>query len=95
MEQYVGLDVSQKETAICVIDAEGTRVAGHVSLNPGCNGRCRAHESASGREGRDGDRPTGSLTLARAEGGGRADCVHPCSAREGSAVDANQQDRFQ
>ena len=26
MEQYVGLDVSQKETAICVIDAEGKRV---------------------------------------------------------------------
>ena len=26
MEQYVGLDVSQKETAICVIDAEGRRV---------------------------------------------------------------------
>lgn len=26
MEQYVGLDVSQKETAICVIDSEGKRV---------------------------------------------------------------------
>jgi hypothetical protein len=26
MEQYVGLDVSQKETAICVIDGEGNRV---------------------------------------------------------------------
>jgi transposase len=26
MEQYVGLDVSQKETAICVVDAEGKRV---------------------------------------------------------------------
>lgn len=26
MEQYVGLDVSQKETAICVIDGEGKRV---------------------------------------------------------------------
>jgi transposase len=26
MEEYVGLDVSQKETAICVIDAEGKRV---------------------------------------------------------------------
>lgn len=26
MEQYVGLDVSQKETAICVVDGEGKRV---------------------------------------------------------------------
>jgi hypothetical protein len=26
MEQYVGLDVSQKETAICVIDSEGKRM---------------------------------------------------------------------
>ena len=26
MEQYVGLDVSQKETAVCVIDGEGKRV---------------------------------------------------------------------
>jgi len=27
MEQYVGLDVSQKETAVCVVDGEGKRVA--------------------------------------------------------------------
>jgi transposase len=26
MEQYVGLDVSQKETAICVVDGEGQRM---------------------------------------------------------------------
>ena len=26
MEQYVGLDVSQKETAVSVIDAEGTKL---------------------------------------------------------------------
>lgn len=26
MEQYVGLDVSQKETAACVVDAEGRRI---------------------------------------------------------------------
>jgi transposase len=26
MEQYVGLDVSQKETAICVIDSAGARL---------------------------------------------------------------------
>ena len=26
MEQYVGLDVSQKETAICVIDGSGARL---------------------------------------------------------------------
>lgn len=26
MEQYVGLDVSQKQTAVCVVDDEGKRV---------------------------------------------------------------------
>jgi len=95
MEQYVGLDVSQKETAICVIGADGKRVAGHVSLNSGCNGGGGAHEGASGSEGRDGDWSTGGLALARAEGSRRADCVHPRSPREGGALDASQQDRFQ
>lgn len=26
MEQYVGLDVSQKETTVCVVDSEGKRL---------------------------------------------------------------------
>jgi hypothetical protein len=64
-------------------------VAGHVSLNSGCHGRGRAHEGTSGSKGRDGDWPTGSLSLAWVEGSGRADRVHPCSAGEGGALDAS------
>ena len=33
MEHYVGLDVAQKETAVCVVDAAGTKL---------WTGRCRS-----------------------------------------------------
>lgn len=37
MEQYVGLDVAQKETAVCVIDSEGIRL---------WEGKCRSVPAA-------------------------------------------------
>ncbi len=36
MKQYVGLDVSQKETSVCVVDAAGRTVyEGRVKSDPG------------------------------------------------------------
>ena len=38
MEQYVGMDISQKETAICVIDSAGARLGPRLPRLPR---RCR------------------------------------------------------
>ncbi|MCO5163871.1 MAG: IS110 family transposase [Mesorhizobium sp.] len=36
MHQYVGLDVSQKETAVCIVDMSGrVMVEGRVKSDPG------------------------------------------------------------
>ena len=36
MKQYVGLDVSQKETAVCVVDQDGKVLfGGNAPSNPG------------------------------------------------------------
>lgn len=39
MKQYVGLDVSQKETAICVVDQNGVVFEGKAASDPGALAR--------------------------------------------------------
>ena len=70
MKQYVGLDVSQKETAVCVVDQDGKVLfEGKVPSDPGALARvirkrapaCRADRL---RDGRDGDHGSGTSSSA-------------------------------
>lgn len=46
MKQYVGLDVSQKETSICVVDEAGQVLfEGKAKSDPGASGRHRRSAS--------------------------------------------------
>ena len=96
MEQYVGLDVSQKETAICVIDGEGKRV---------WQGTCRSIPDMMAEVVRT--RAPLAVKVAMETGplavwhwhelkkAGVTDCLYPRPPCEGGALDANQQDRCQ
>ena len=70
MEHYVGLDVSLKETSICVVDGSGRIVSeGTVISEPGdfgAGGDCRAHQGKGRQCGahRSRDRSDHDLALA-------------------------------
>ncbi len=92
MDQYVGLDVSLKETCVCVIDGEGNRVwQGKCSSS-----RTTSKKSSDGtlhaRTGCFGNRPLMCVALARVAGVRCACRLHPCAPRQGCADDATQQD---
>jgi predicted NBD/HSP70 family sugar kinase len=47
MKHYVGLDVSQRETAVCVVDETGRPIfQGRAKSNPGALGGADSEESA-------------------------------------------------
>ena len=86
MEQYVGLDVSQEQTSVCIVDGDGkTLWQGKCAFHPGGARRDHPHEGARGGADRPGERSLVGLALARAEEG-RAACGLPrCPARKGGA----------
>ena len=92
MEQYVGLDVSLKLTAICIVDRTGKiQREGVVPSDPG--GDCDIHQiaCASCRAGWARDGSNSDLALDRAEQTGIARHLHRCQARQGGFEDADQQ----
>ena len=65
MKQYVGLDVSQKETAICVIDDTGKIVfEGKAKSEPGLSGQGDPQARSADRADRLRDRVYGFLAVA-------------------------------
>jgi transposase len=93
--QYAGLDVSLKETAICVIDANG-RVAweGKVATNVGeIHGALRRHAPALTRAGME----TGPLAVwlwhGLRDAGAPLDCIHARRAAAALKLQTNKTDR--
>lgn len=90
MEQYVGLDVSQKETAVCVVDEDGKRV---------WQGTCRSTPEAIAELLRSKAplavkvaMETGPLSVWHwhgLESGRSAYCLHSRSPRESDAINAS------
>lgn len=92
MTCYVGLDVSMKETAICVVDEMGDRIwDGKSRTDPDAIGRAGAEGSRS-REDRYRDRPDDRLVVARINRARAAGCLSSCQACCGSAEAADEQD---
>ena len=94
MKQYVGLDVSQKETSVCVVDDAGRTVyEGRVKSDPGALTellRKRApHAERIGFE-------TGAmaeLALARAPAGRTSRGLHRRSSRARRSLGSCEQER--
>lgn len=95
MEQYVGLDVSQKETAICVIDGAGTRLwEGTCRSTPeAIGGALKKHAPTATRVGME----TGPLAVwhwhALKQLGVPLVCLHARQAKAALALQANKTDR--
>ena len=96
MELYVGMDVSLKETSICVVDSDGeVRCEGTVLSEPEViaefvKSKGAARGAYRSRNGADHD-----LAVARATGAWLARDLHRCPSCQGGIVDANQQERPQ
>ena len=88
MEVYVGLDVSLKETSICVVDGSGRIVSeGKVLSEPLARvpqGKGRERETYRSR-----DRSYHDLALARTQSARFAGALHRCPSCQGSAVFAD------
>ena len=70
MKQYVGLDVSQKETSVCVVDDLGHVVfEGKAKSEPGALACLLGRHAPSGGTDRLRDWGDGQLALARAPTG--------------------------
>ena len=85
-KQYVGLDVSLKETSICVIDDVGKIVWRGRTINAGSHRISR--EAACAPCGSDWARKWAAIELAvpRAESGRPSRYLHRCAPRQGGAV---------
>ena len=67
MKQYGGLEVSQAETAVCVIDETGqTRWAGTCRSTPDAIGRTLRQRAPEAAHDRDGNGASRGGALARA-----------------------------
>lgn len=65
MKQYVGLDVSQRETAVCVVNETGQVIfEGKAKSNPGALTGPASQTCASCRAYRLRDRCDGELAMA-------------------------------
>lgn len=93
MNHYVGLAVSQRETAICVVDENGKILEGAAKAHPGdlaalIRKRAPNAERIGFGNGRDGE-----LVVARVEADRSAGCLHRRAARQGGPVRAHEQER--
>ena len=96
MKQYVGLDVSQKETAVCVVDQDGKVLfEGKVPSDPGALARRYPQAGAGCGADRLRDRRDGKLALARAEAHRPARRLRRCPSRPCRPVGADEQERSQ
>ena len=65
MERYVGMDVSLKETSICVVDDDGEIVTeGTVISEPAAIADVHQDESSRGKAHWSGDRSDDDLAVA-------------------------------
>ena len=97
MKQYVGLDVSQRETTVCVVDQAGRTVyEGRAKVDGGAP---RTPSATMGRHPmygahRSRDRGDSELALARAQARGCSSCRHRCrAAYAGLSVHINKSDQ--
>ena len=84
MDCYVGLDVAQSETAVCVIDGAGKRLWQGICRFD-ARGDCigRAPQGSGGDHDWDGNWSSGGMALARAASCGSARGLYSCQASEG------------
>ena len=65
MKQYVGLDVSLEQTAVCIVDEHGKAFwRGKCTSTPEGHCRCRQRESAACGADWPGKRPVVDMALA-------------------------------
>jgi len=94
MEHYVGLDVSLKQTAICIVDRTGkVQREGIVSSDPEAIAAfIKSYAPNVVRIGLEtGPTATWLWTELRKQGAARH--LHRCQAREGGLENADQQER--
>ncbi|MER8911888.1 IS110 family transposase [Mesorhizobium sp. M0854] len=64
MTKYAALDVSMEQTAVCVVDDNGRKVAeGKVPTDPDAIADWLTGKAGATCEDRHGNRPTGGLAL--------------------------------
>src|SRR6188472_2158940 len=93
MPHYVGLDVSQKTTAICVVDAQGKRLwRGVCATDPGAiSARVSQHAGVDAKVGIETGSMTPWLVHCLRSAGLDVQCLD--ARKEGRSADAAQQDR--
>jgi hypothetical protein len=95
MEQYVGLDVSLKETSLCVVDQTGTTLWQGKCDAPELEKRVPHQESTGSDPDRPRERAAVDLVLARAQSVGSAGRLSGCASCQGGLIVAAQQDGCQ
>ena len=91
MDYYVGLDVSLKQTSICVVNQAGSIVHEGVA-NSDPEAICDIREIEGARNGTDRhrDRTHDDVAMDRAQTTRPAGDLHRCAPCQGGAQDANQ-----
>src|SRR5918996_2464801 len=96
MTQYVGLDVADEETSVCVVDQEGAvLVEAKVASEPAAIAAFHSRAGPAGGEGRLRDGAARGLALARTQAARAPGGVPRCTPRQGGAPLPDQQDRSQ
>ena len=95
MQHYVGLDVSQKMTAICVVDEQGRQLwRGVCVTDPGAiSARVVKHAGVDAKLGVETGSMTPWLVYGLRGAGLEVDWLARRKASEGCTADATQQDR--
>ena len=94
MKQCLGLDVSQRETAVCVVSEAGQSIfEGKAASDPGHLNRAASQTCSTCSAHRLRDRSNGKLALARTPTGRSARGVYRCSTCARGAIGAHEQER--
>ena len=92
MEHYVGLDVSLKLTAICIVNRTGKIEREGVVSSDLRRSRYSSNRMRRMSRGLGSNRSNRDLALDGAEEAGIARHLHRCEARQGCFEDADQQE---